>query len=231
LIARGQGSLLSRTQGKVIWPRHGQQSALRELAKVARAPVQAPHLTRQPVAARRVHQVHGGITRSGLARQPDFKVEPARLQLRNIAASRSVKSQIVALFPFRKRSNRRLGNATLGLNESAKSPKGNYNILYGVGMMSIFKSAMAGATLLSLSVASSAAYAEPVRASGSLPGVVSVNKLHGARTAAPSRKESKYVQGQTYPWGIFIGTTVVVGVGSFFVFRNGNTDVRRPVSG
>ena len=97
--------------------------------------------------------------------------------------------------------------------------------------MSIFKSAMAGATLLSLSVASSAAYAEPVRASGSFPGVVSVKNLRLARTAAPSGKESKaYTVGESYPWGIFLGTTLVVGVGSFFLFRNGEEVVRVPVS-
>jgi len=97
--------------------------------------------------------------------------------------------------------------------------------------MSIFKSAIAGATLLSLTIASSAAYAEPVRASGSLPGVVSVKKVPGARTAAPARKESKYVEGQRYPWGVFVGVAAGVGTASFFVFRKDDgTEVTRPVS-
>ena len=99
--------------------------------------------------------------------------------------------------------------------------------------MSIFKSALAGATVLSLALASSAAYAESVRASGSLPGVISAKKPLPARTAAPSRNESKaddYVKGTQYPWGIFVGVTAAVGGVSYLVFRDGDKETQIPTS-
>jgi hypothetical protein len=69
------------------------------------------------------------------------------------------------------------------------------------------KSVLAGAVVLGMLFASTAAHAETVRAANAFPGVISAKKVLLARTLAPKKRESK-VKGSALPIAI-VGTTVV----------------------
>jgi len=78
--------------------------------------------------------------------------------------------------------------------------------------MSRLKSVLAGAAVLGMVFASTAAHAEAVRAANAFPGVVSAKKVLLARTLAPKKRESKAgASPSTLPLIIVGGTVVVVG--------------------
>jgi len=77
--------------------------------------------------------------------------------------------------------------------------------------MNTFKNALTSAAALSL-VISGTANAEPTRAAGSFPGVVS----KAVRTKAPKHRESSQ-QTPTVRWPLLGLTVVVAGIGGYLV--------------
>lgn len=86
--------------------------------------------------------------------------------------------------------------------------------------MSKFTNAMASAAALGLVFASTAASAEPVRASAALPGVVSVKKSKIIRSSAPAGEESNARRFYGADLAAAIGAAVAAGVGVYFIVRN-----------
>jgi len=101
--------------------------------------------------------------------------------------------------------------------------------------MSVFKSALAAASVLSVFASSSTAFAEPVRASASFPAAAPVSnapvkKMQARRTRSPLSRESAAISAPTIP--IIAGATFLSISGAFFIFRNNDSgkEFQVPVS-
>lgn len=87
--------------------------------------------------------------------------------------------------------------------------------------MNMFKIALASAASLGLALAS-AANAEPIRAQGSFPGVVSANKIITKRSKAPAGAESNASYGTYSTVPLAIAAAAAAGLALYFITKNGN---------